>query len=266
MTEMRVAALYRHPVKSFPAEHCDSLQIADDGKVIGDRVLGFRFDDAGPRHDVKWRQKTWFASLQHSPALALLRCAYDVSTRRLWMKLPDEDLVIEGSIDEPGDRLRIEHLFNRWYESLDDTPAALGRRKLPLRLVGNGTDGRFHDTSAGLTTLHSRESLAELAKAAGIAEISELRFRSNIAIEGCNAWDEFAWIGKSIRIGEIEFRVRKTVTRCLATHADPVNGQRDIDVMGTLTRIIGQDQPQFAVSIAAKNPGTIRIGDGVTII
>ena len=196
MSRMRVAALYRHPVKSFPAEPCDYLQIAIDGRVVGDRVLGFRFDDAGPPQDTEWRQKTWFASLQHSPALASLRCGYDVSTRRIWIQIPSQDMVIEGSIDEPGDRLRIEYLFNQWYESLDDTPAALGRRKLPLRLVGNGTDGRFHDTSAGLTTLHSRESLNDLAKATGISEISELRFRSNIAIEGCDAWDELAWIGK----------------------------------------------------------------------
>ena len=265
MTNMRVVALYRHPVKSLPAEPCDSLQITYDGRVLGDRVLGFRFDDAGPPDDVQWRQKTWFASLQHSPALAQIRCGYDAASRQLWIKLPDLDAPIEGSIDEPGDRLRIEHLFNRWYETLQDTPAALGRHRLPLRLVGNGTNGRFHDTSAGLTTLHSRESLAELAKAASLAEISELRFRSNIAIEGCTPWEEFAWIGKSIRIGEVEFRVRKTVTRCLATHADPTSGERDVDIMGTLTRIIGQDQPQFAVSIAANSPGAIRIGDQVTV-
>ena len=263
---MQVVALYRHPVKSFPAEPCDSLQITDDGRVVGDRVLGFRFDDAGPPNDVKWRQKTWFASLQHSPALASLRCGYDAASRRLWISLPNTDGVIEGSIDEPGDRLRIEQKVNQWYATLDATPSAMGRRKLPLRLVGDGTDGRFHDTSAGLTTLHSRESLAELAKAADLAEISELRFRSNIAIEGCKAWDEFTWIGRRILIGDVEFRFRKTVTRCLATHVDPTSAERDIDVMGTLTRIIGQDQPQFAVSIAAKNAGTIHLGDKLTII
>ena len=155
---------------------------------------------------------------------------------------------------------------NQWYSSLPDTPSALGRRKLPLRLVGNGTDGRFHDTSAGLATLHSRESLADLAKAASLSELSELRFRSNIAIQGCTPWQEFSWIGRRIQIGQIQFRVRKTVTRCLATHVDPQTAQRDTDIMGTLTRIIGQDQPQFAISIIAKNPGTIQIGDEVTVI
>ncbi len=263
---MRVVALYRHPVKSLYAEPCDALQITDDGRVAGDRVLGFRFDDAGPLHDTKWRQKTWFASLQHSPALADLCCGYEPETRRLWLKLPDNDTIIEGNIDEPGDRLFIELKVNEWYSTLNDTPSAMGRRKLPLRLVGNGTDGRFHDTSAGLATLHSRESLAELAKASDLAEISELRFRSNIAIEGASAWEEFEWIGRTIRIGGIQFRVRKAVTRCLATHANPITGERDIDVMGTLTRIVGQEQPQFAVSIAAKNPGTIHLGDEVTIM
>ena len=156
---MQVVALYRHPFKSFPAEHCDSLEVTADGRVVGDRVLGFRFDDAGPPNDVEWRRKTWFASLQHSPDLALLRCGYDPSSRRIWIRLPDTSEIIEGSIDEPGDRLRIEHRFNDWYAGIDGTPSALGRRKLPLRLVGDGTNGRFHDTSAGLTTLHSRESL-----------------------------------------------------------------------------------------------------------
>ena len=262
---MQVVALYRHPIKSFPAESCDALEISADGRVAGDRVLGFRFDDAGPSNDVKWRQKTWFASLQHTPALALLRCGYDSTTRRVWIRIPDTDELIEGSIDEPGDRLRLEHRLNRWYSSLKGTPSAMGRRKLPLRLVGDGTDGRFHDTSAGLTTLHSRESLSDLAKATGVSAISELRFRSNIAIEGCSPWQEFDWVGKKIRIGEVEFRVRKTVVRCLATHVDPGSGDRDIDIMGTLTRIIGQDEPQFAVSLVARDPGTVRIGDEVTI-
>ncbi len=260
---MRVVALYRHPVKSLHAEPSDSLQITKDGRVVGDRVLGFRFDDAGPPTDLAWRRKTWFASLQHSPLLAQIRCGYDADSRRLWIALPDNSDVIEGCIDEPGDRLRIEQIFNDWYATLDATPSAMGRRQLPLRLVGDGTNGQFHDTSAGLTTLHSRESLAELAKAAGLSEISELRFRSNIAIGGCNPWDEFTWIGRKIRIGEVVFRVRKSVVRCLATHADPSNGERDIDIMGTLTRIIGQEEPQFAVSLVAHNAGTINVGDSV---
>ena len=263
---MQVAALYRHPIKSLPAEPCDSIEIAPDGRVIGDRVLGFRFDDAGPPDDTNWRQKTWFASLQHSPDLAKLSCGYDPTTRRLWIRLPDTDTPIEGSIDEPADRLRIEHHFNDWYSTLSETASAQGRRKLPLRLVGNGTDGRFHDTAAGLTTLHSRESLADLARAADISQLSELRFRSNIAIQGAKPWQEFTWISRKIQIGQIQFRVRKTVTRCLATHVDPQTAQRDIDIMGTLTRIIGQDQPQFAISIVAQNPGTIHLGDEVKLI
>ncbi len=262
---MKVVALYRHPVKSFPAEHCDSLQIAEDGRVVGDRVLGFRFDDAGPREDVQWRRKTWFASLQHSPDLAKLRCGYDAEARRLWISLPENGDVLDGCIDEPGDRLRIEHGFNAWYESLSETPAALGRRKLPLRLVGDGTAGRFHDTSAGLATLHSRESLHDLAKAVEMSDISELRFRSNVVIDGCKPWDEMSWIGRDISIGDVTFQVRKSVTRCLATHVEPSTGERDLDIMGTLTRVIGQSEPQFAVSIVAKHSGTVAIGDEVRV-
>jgi uncharacterized protein YcbX len=41
------------------------------------------------------------------------------------------------------------------------------------------------------------------------------RFRSNIAIDGAPAWDEQSWIGRNVRVGEVDFKVTRPVTRCL---------------------------------------------------
>jgi uncharacterized protein YcbX len=43
--------------------------------------------------------------------------------------------------------------------------------------------------------LHSRESLASAGAALGDANLNELRFRHNIAIDGVAAWHEQSWVG-----------------------------------------------------------------------
>ena len=132
----------------------------------------------------------------------------------------------------------------------------------PLELIGDGVTPRYHDSERGEITLHSRETLAAVARATGDAQLSELRFRSNIAIDGIAAWGEDQWIGRRLRIGAVEFEVTRTKVRCLATHANPASGVCDVQVMQTLTRAFKQQQPTFAVALATNGEGgEIRVGD-----
>jgi len=39
----RIAALYRYPVKGFTPEECKVVDVLDEGRIAGDRVLGIRF-------------------------------------------------------------------------------------------------------------------------------------------------------------------------------------------------------------------------------
>jgi uncharacterized protein YcbX len=41
----QVVALYRYPVKGFTPEMCEVVDVLDEGRIAGDRVLGFRFAD-----------------------------------------------------------------------------------------------------------------------------------------------------------------------------------------------------------------------------
>ena len=109
--------------------------------------------------------------------------------------------------------------------------------------------------------------LPRVAQAAGDTDLDELRFRSNIAIEGVAGWSEDQWIGRRLRIGTVEFDVVRTKVRCLATHANPTTGVYDVKVMQTLTQTFGQAQPTFAVALVTHGAGgEIRIGDTVELI
>ena len=53
-------------------------------------------------------------------------------------------------------------------------------------------------------------------------------------------------------------------TRCLATHANPLTGERDVQVMPLLVKHFSQKQPTFAVGMIAAGGGRrIRVGDEV---
>lgn len=260
---MRVAALYRYPVKGFTPEPCERLTVGEDGRVAGDRVLGFRFANAAVSGD-GWGTKHEFVALVNTPGLARLALEFDHDRLRLRIALRGETLVDEGL--DPGGRVRIAAVVERYVLGLADSPLSSHPKRLPLRVVGDGVTPRYQDDQGGFATLHSRESLAALAAVAGAADLSETRFRSNIAIEGTRPWTEQDWIGRRIRIGSLEFEAASSKTRCLATHANPATGERDLPVMRLLPQAFAREKPTFAIALGLRGGGgVIRVGDEIAV-
>jgi len=259
-----VAALYRYPVKSFTPEACDVLTVLDEGRIAGDRVLGLRFANSGVADDV-WSKKHQFVALVNTPGLARLTLRFDEKRLRLQISLENAVLVDEA-LDENG-RQRIAATIENYVLRQDENPLSAHPDRLPLRLVGDGVTSRYQDNEAGQITLHSRESLAAIAAAVSKPDLSELRFRSNIAIEGLAAWEEQSWVGRKIRIGEVTFEVVTPKGRCLATHANPDTGERDLPILETLVRAFNQEKPTFAIGMVTSGPGgRIHVGDKVGLV
>lgn len=259
---MRVAALYRYPVKGFTAEQCEALTIAEGGRVAGDRVLGLRFENSATTGD-SWATKHEHVALVNTPGLARLQLKFDHQKLRLRVTSP-RGLLFDEALDDAG-RQRIAAAIEDYVLNLAENPLSANRDRLPLRLVGDGVAPRYQDDRAGLVTLHSRESLAALAATASSPGLSEIRFRSNVAIEGVEAWEEQSWVGRRLRIGQVAFDVVKPKARCLATHANPLTGERDVEVMRILPRAFAAERPTFAVAMTTAGAGgVIRVGDEVT--
>jgi uncharacterized protein YcbX len=260
---MRVAALYRYPVKGFDAESCETLHVLPGGRIAGDRALGLRFDDAEVTDD-GWGTKLDFLALINTPGLAALRLRFDHEARRLAVTRGDEVLV-DAVLDAEG-RQRFAQAMERYVASLDDSPFATRPSRRPLRVVGDGTTARYQDREPGYVTMHGRASVDAVADALGqAAAATERRFRSNVALEGVDAWGEQDWIGRRVRIGAVDFDVEHPVTRCLATHANPATGERDVPVMKTLLRLYRSERPTFAVLTVPRAGGEIRVGDEVEV-
>jgi len=260
---MRVAALYRFPVKGFTAEKCKSLSVLEGGRIAGDRVLGLRFGNTAAADDA-WSTKHGFVALVNTPGLARLQVEFNHESRRLRVSQQGA-VMVDEALDDAG-RKRIASAIAEYVLKLDENPLGARPERLPLRVVGDGVTPRFQDNPAGQVTLHGRESLAAVAAATGQPGLSEDRFRSNIAVDGLRAWEEQEWIGRKVRVGEVEFEVVSEKTRCLATHANPLTGERDVPMMKTLNDVFPREKPTFAIAMTtAGRGGVIRVGDEVRL-
>ncbi|MCK9486357.1 MAG: MOSC domain-containing protein [Dehalococcoidia bacterium] len=263
----RVAALYRYPVKGFTPESCESLTVQPDGRIQGDRVLAFRLQDADTvtlEDGSEWWPKREMICLQEYPGIARMRLRYDDAARRVTLTVGGAVLA-EGGLDEAGQRVLTEAVAE-FTRVLPEAARVRRPGALPLVLEGDGVSARFQDRPRGFVTLHGRGSLQELAQALGQPDLDETRFRSNIAVEGLAPWSELGWTGR-VRVGAVEFNFDHTVIRCLATHANPDTGERDAEVLTTLTRTFGQEQPAFGVlMLPSDGGGTIRVGDEVEVL
>ena len=271
----RVAALYRYPIKGFTPEQRDELTVQPDGRIAGDRVLAFRFADAAEpenRDGLDYWPKSKGLALEAFPTLAALRVSYDHDARRVRVT-HDDSLLVDATLDAAG-RAELTEIMTAFVLDSPEWKLLQREGRLPLVLVGDGEHSRFQDRSRGFVSVHSEASVDALSGALG-QQVDDRRFRSNVVIDGVDAWDELSWQGE-VRIGDVRFTAEGPIVRCLATHANPDTGIRDAKVLTTLTRTLGQEKPTLgrllllsgvsgAVDDQSGVGGVIRVGDEVTV-
>lgn len=261
----QVVELTRYPVKGFTAEPRESLVVQADGRIAGDRVLAFRFARAATpeiRDGLEYWPKSKGLSLQDFPNLAALQLAYDDELLRVRITHNGAELV-EAGLDDDGRAALVEAVTEFVLASPEGRRLG-GPGRMPLALVGDGVTSRFQDRERGFVSVHSRASVAAL-EAAMDAGVDGRRFRSNVVVDGVEAWQELEWEGE-LNLGEVTFRTEGPIVRCLATHANPDTGERDVPVLTGLTKQVGQAQPTLGrLLLPGDAGGTIRVGDALNV-
>ena len=248
-----IAALYRHPVKGFTPEPLDEALLGAGEAFPGDRLRAIEigpsgFDPAAPAHISKMR----FTVLARLPQMARVRTQWDEPTDTLTVSAPGApDLVV---------RLRLAVDDRRLEAWLTDV---LGEEATaPLRLL-DGQGHRFMDDPSGAVSVLNLASVRDLSQRLEV-EVDPLRFRANVWVEGWPAWIENDWTGRDLRLGGARLKVVKPIVRCVATHANPVTGTRDIDVVSALHDLYGHRWCGLYLSVEAG--GAVRPGDRAELI
>lgn len=234
---MRVAELWRFPVKSLQGEQVDSAVLGPMG-VRGDR--GFAIFDLASGYGLTARRE---------PGLLFARARYR-GDGTVEITLPDgsvaaDDEALSAWIGRPVRLRSTDQVAERRYENPDDIENESARSWNPFV----GASGAFHDSEGATVTLVSRTSMAGEPPR---------RFRANIVLDGEGEDD---LVGSSVRIGDATVEVTRRIARCvMVTRAQPEGIQLDREV---LRRIRRERDGLLAVGGTVSRPGTARPGDAV---
>ena len=226
---MYINALYRYPVKGLSGESLPRATLQTGAYFPGDRLFAIEngpsgFDEAAPEHQPKIK----FLMLMRNARLAKLETRFDEATQSLTI-LRDGKPVTRGDLSTPLGRSIIEQFFAAFMQ--DELRGAPKLLTAPEKF-------RFTDSKSGFVSLINLASVRDLGRVLG-TDIDPLRFRGNILIDGLEPWQEFEFIGKTLKIGEAELEVTKRIDRCAATNVNPADATRDLNIPNTLMRAFG---------------------------
>lgn len=250
---MRLAQLYRYPVKGLSPEALETAELPTDGYFPFDRLFALEngpsgFDPSAPEHQPKIK----FLMLMKNGALAGLATRYDEDRRVLSISQNGRE-VARGDLRTAEGRAEIESFLADYLGA----EAIRGR----VRLLEAPAGFRFTDSKSGFVSLINLASVSVIEAAQG-ARVDPLRFRGNLYIEGAEPWAEADWPGRRLRIGGTILTVLKMTDRCAATGVEPGTGRRDMDLVQTIRKAFGHID--CGVYARIEQGGRISRGDVVT--
>jgi len=259
---MKVHQLFLHPVKSASAISVDELP----------------YDSVGPINDRQWmviKPNGQFLTQRVAPKMCLIQPS--IVNNQLRLSAPS---MPDISVAEP----EIEVDVRVWSDTVaagdcgDDVSMWLSSYlAMPCRLVSvvssthRPVDEKFSEVedtvrfADGFPTLVvSKESLDNFNSNLE-ANIDMRRFRPNIVVSGCDAFDEDNW--KAVKIRDIEFQLVKPCSRCIMPSINPDTAAKEMTVNDALiaTRRIGRNT-YFGQNAIHRGEGTIAIGDEVVTL
>ncbi len=249
-----VQALYRYPVKGLSAERLEIVQLETGKAIAQDRRFAIAHGATWQpdRGSSNWLPKGRFLQLMSHEKLAALETRFDQESGVLTV-LRHGRPVSRGNITDITGQAILEQFFS----------AYMGREIRGAPKIIECGEQPFSDARAPFISLINLASVRDLERVVGRA-VDPMRFRANILLDGIPAWQEFDWVGKSLKLGEASLQVEERTGRCAATNVEPGSGQRDMTLPRNMQRAYGHDDCGVYARVTAS--GTAAIGAAVTRI
>lgn len=249
---LRIAALYRYPLKGFSPERLDAVDLLPGQTIAHDRAFAIEngpsgFDPAAPAHLPKIR----FLMLMRNEAVANIASRFDPATRTLSFSEPGQAPVV-ASVDTPEGRAAIE----AWVS----TRFASDLRGAPRFLEAPGHS--FSDVAKKVLHVVNLATVRAIEEEIG-RPVDPLRFRANLYLDGLPAWEELELIGREFTVGGVRLEAVKRTVRCAATNVDPSTASRDMEIPRTIMGLRGHSD--CGIYVEVKTPGRIAVGDAMEL-
>tara|TARA_B100001175_G_scaffold294826_1_gene282400 strand:+ start:349 stop:1134 length:786 start_codon:yes stop_codon:yes gene_type:complete len=258
----RISSINYCPVKSISFQTIEMCEIKKDIGIIGDRIFAFSqglelenvklFEKNPEERKGKWNK---ILTLKNSPFLNKYNFLFRDDKLTLFLK---NEPILTIDINQLDERLQLSSKLLELENTL----------KQPIVLMKN-KECPFFDTSiskkvdfVNSVSLLNVQSIKDFEKKIG-EKIEASRFRGNICIDGINAWEERNWIGKTIKIKDILFKVEKNIPRCVAINLKPKTDNNTLNLLHSLKKTYNHFD--MGIYITPLNDGKINISDKISL-
>ncbi len=245
----RVGAIWRHPIKAHGREALDRVVLTKGATIPWDRRWAVAHEKADSC-DTGWAPCQNFTRAAKAPQLMAISAESDEDAGTVTLHHPRRpDLTFDPDMNAQA--------FLEWVR-----PLMPENRAGPKRIVRETDRGITDSDFASISIINSVSNM-DLSKKMG-QDLDLARWRGNIVLDGFAPWAEREWIGKTLRIGPAKLEVREHITRCLATAANPLTGERDADTLGALEAYQGHQE--FGVYASVTHGGEIAVNDMIEVL
>jgi uncharacterized protein YcbX len=233
---VRVAELWRYPVKSLQGERLHRAAIVSAG-IVGDRRFAIVDVESGLGLTARRVPQLLMASAR------LVDDAVEITLPN--GSVANDDDALSAWI---GRRVTLRDAREQSGGNTYECPTDLGTERDWFSFDGPGA--AFHDAGIWRVSMISTGT---------IGEWDRRRFRSNVVLDGDG---EDAWIGADVQLGSAAVHVESPIPRCvMVTRPQPGGIERDLDVLRTIN---AQRSSCIAIGATVKSPGEVCVGDDAT--
>ena len=245
------------PVKSVSFQTIEKCEIKKNIGITGDRVFAFAkdldqeqaklFEKSPDDRKGKWNK---VLTLKNSPALNKYNFVF--KDEKLTLTLKDQE-ILTIDINQLSEREALSNKISELESSL----------KQPITLMKNH-EFPFFDTSisnkvdfVNSVSLLNIQSINDFQKKID-KEIETSIFRGNICVDEIDPWKEREWIGKTIKIDNVSFKVEKNIPRCVAINLKPQTDDNSFNLLQSLKKTYNHFE--MGIYLTALDDGEIDIG------
>ncbi len=250
------------PVKSVSFQSIEKCSIKKNIGIIGDRIFAFAtgldqdqarlFEKSPDERKGKWNK---ILTLKNSPALN--KYNFEFKDEELTFTIKDKE-ILSININQLNERKALSNKISELESSL----------KQPIVLMKNDAFP-FFDTSiskkvdfVNSVSLLNTQSINDFENKTN-KKIETSIFRGNICIDGVEPWKERDWIGKTIKINNISFKVEKNIPRCVAINLKPKTDDNSFNLLQLLKK--NYNHFDMGIYLTALDDGEINIGNTIEL-
>ena len=257
-----ITSIHNCPVKSISFQNIEKCKINKNVGIEGDRVFAFsqnlnldqsvEFEKNPETRKGKWNK---IVTLKNTPVFNKYNFLHEDNKLTLTLKNKE---IITVNVNETNERDNLEKKLIELEGSLKNDIRLMRNDEYPFYDTSISNKSMFRN-SISLLNINSIKDFGNKID----QKIEKSIFRGNLYFDGIDAWEERNWIGKTIKINDVLFKVEKNIPRCVAINLKPKTDDNSFNLLKTLKQTY--DHYDMGVYLTPENDGEINLSEKILI-